>query len=134
LAICHLCKSKWFQGVLSFERCWHIHDIFPKKKRKGKSYGCLNSYLLRIMKKKGFFYNQHCNLVFELQWPLATHHISTLWVLSNKLHELQELQPTIYMVQLNWNSIKTTHFQLLSNFITTIIIMSCWRYWFSYIH
>jgi uncharacterized membrane protein YadS len=50
----------------------------------------------------------------------------------DKLHELQELQLTVYMVQLiaiqlqiNYNSIEKAHLQLLCTSITTTTIMSC---------
>jgi len=47
-----------------------------------------NSFFFNcIMEKKVF-----CNLVFELQWPLAINYNFTLWMLLDKSHELQKLQ------------------------------------------
>ncbi len=57
-----------------------------------------------------------CNSIFELQWPFATHNISTSWVLSNKLHELQKLLDIwCNSLQFNCNFVATTPFQLLCN-------------------
>jgi hypothetical protein len=65
---------------------------------------------------------------FWVQWPLAIHCIFTLWVLLEKLHELQNCN-SLYIrcnsLQFNCNSVKTTHFQLLCNSITTTSITSC---------
>ncbi len=41
--------------------------------------------------EKRVFCNWSCNSIFELQWPLATHCNFTLWMLSNRLQELQDV-------------------------------------------
>jgi hypothetical protein len=77
--------------------------------------------------KKMVFCNWPCNLVFELQWSLTTHHISTLWVFSNKLHESQSCNSAYIRcnsLQLNCNYAETTHFQLLCNSTTTIAMVT----------
>jgi hypothetical protein len=62
-----------------------------------------------------------CNSIFELQWPFATHYISTLWMLLDKLHELQKLLDSSYIqcnsLQLNCNFVRTIPLQLLCNFL-----------------
>jgi hypothetical protein len=59
---------------------------------------------------------------------LATHCIDTLGVLTNKLHEVVGLQLIVYMMQLNYNFVKTINFQLLCNSIITTPMMSCWHH------
>jgi hypothetical protein len=51
------------------------------------------------MKTKGVL-QLALHLIFEFEQPLVTHHIFMLWVLLDKLHKLQELQLTIYIMQL----------------------------------
>jgi hypothetical protein len=67
--------------------------------------------------EKGVFCNWTCNSIFEFHLTLATHHISTLWMLSNKLQELQKLQLIVYTMQFI-----TTQLQLCCNnsFSTTM--------------
>jgi len=56
-----------------------------------------NSKLIPLSEpKKGCF----ATSFVELHWTLASHCIYMLWVLSNKLQELQKLQLTIYTMQL----------------------------------
>jgi len=50
------------------------------------------------MKKNGVL-QLALHLIFELKWPLVTHHIFMLWVLLDKLHKLHELQLTIHIMQ-----------------------------------
>ncbi len=54
------------------------------------------------------------NSNFELHRTFATHHIYTLWVLLNKLQELQKFIYGVYTVQLN-----TTQLQLCCNSFST---------------
>jgi hypothetical protein len=65
-----------------------------------------------------------------LNWPLAVHCISMLWLLLEKLHELLKLQLIIYMMQFNYNFVETIHFELLCNSTTTIAMTSSWDYYF----
>ncbi len=96
--------------------------------------------LILTLWEKGVFCNWPWNSIFELHQTFATHHIYTLWVLLNKLKELQKLQFTIYIVQLittqsqlNYNFVATTHFQLLCSSLIITMIISCWHH-FSSIH
>jgi len=87
--------------------------------------------------KKGVFCNWPCNSIFELQRTFATHCIYMMWVLTNKLHELQNCN-SLYIwcnsLQLNCNLVKTIFFQLLCNSIITALMMSCWCHWLSSIY
>jgi hypothetical protein len=77
------------------------------------------------VKKKIYYVNMHYEKKRCFATGLATHHVYTLWMLSDKLQKLQELQFAIYMVQLNYNFVTKTPFQLC-NSPMIIIIMSCW--------
>jgi hypothetical protein len=106
-------------------RQWHI-VWYPKEilwqnyKWKDKHMGFLwKKYVWfpqNIMRKKGVL-QLALQLGFELHQTFATHHIYMLWVLLDKLQELQELQVTIYTMQLI-----TTQLQLCRNnsFSTTM--------------
>jgi hypothetical protein len=86
--------------------------------------------------KKRVFCNWAYNLVFELQWPFATHFIFTpmnvigqvAWITRNTTRFIYNLT----LMQLSCNSITTT-FQLLCNSLMTTTIMSYWCH-FSSIH
>ncbi len=131
------------------------HDDFKIHTRAKSSYGVIQIYtniflqclptILFIMViqlsynwlslwEKMVFCNWPCNSIFQLHWTLATHCIYMLWILLDKL---QELQLTIYIgcnsLQLYYNFVTTTPFQLLCNSSMTIIIMSHWCH-FSSIH
>jgi hypothetical protein len=65
--------------------------------------------MIVVLWKQGVFCNWPCNLIFELKWPLATHNISMIWVLLDKLHEVQELQfiKILYLyIYINFNDPK----------------------------
>jgi hypothetical protein len=112
--------------LLNLFLCWHIFVHFDVLQG---FFPLVNEILIW---EKMVFCNWHCNLIFELQKTLATQCIYTLWMLMDKLNELQSCNsPYIWCIslELNCNLIKTIHFQLLCNSIIIAPMMSCWRHW-----
>ncbi len=96
---------------------------------------CQTMYVFDIshlpLGEKGVFYNWVYNSTLSCNEHLHFTIILHPWVISDKLHKLQNIQLTIYTI--NCNFITITPFQLLCNSFMTITIMSCWCH-FSSIH
>ncbi len=73
------------------------------------------------------FCNWSCNSNFELQRTLVTHCIYTLWVLTNKLHELQNCN-SLYIwcnsLQLNQNNSFSTTMQFHYNCTHDVMLIA----------
>jgi hypothetical protein len=84
--------------------------------------------------KKKVFCNWLCNSIFELQMTLATHCIYTSWVLTDKLHELQNcnspyvgcnsLQFIATQLQFSQNNSLSTTIQFHYNYTHDVILTS----------
>jgi hypothetical protein len=82
-------------------------------------------------------FNKHYEKKGCFATHLATNYIYTPWMLTDKLHQLQNYnlrRIRCNSLQLNCNSIKTTHFQLMCNSIIIAPMMSCWCHWLSSIY
>ncbi len=110
--------KRYVMWVTSLIIISNVFQLINSKQNLMQSKKKLYYTLYHHYEKKKVFCNQPCNKNFELHKTLATHYIYISSVLMNKLHELQHCNlPYIWynLLQLNWNSVKTTHFQLLCN-------------------
>ncbi len=93
--------------------------------------------MLHTLWEKKVFCNWPSNSISKLHSTLATHCIYMLWVLLDKLYKNCKSCNLSYIqcnsLQLNYNFVTTTPFQLLCNSPMITIIKSCWCH-FSSIH